>query len=245
MHVVLITLPPGIFIMQVLLGEPATESADIYSFGVLLWQLCTGEPPVRGARRPVAVPLECPEAVSDLLARCTSQDPAMRPTAAEVVAVLQAAPAAQAAAAPAAAATGKPPASRRSAASALRASAALHAALAAKPADAGSGAAADSPLEYAQALLDGTDVAPPSPTPAALPPRPPPHVASHSRLSDAPIPASPFVLDAAYMAGGAAGSPSADVGGRSADPLLVSSCGTPSISEEDGNCPSPQMSWEL
>lgn len=34
---------------ELLLGEQCDESADMFSFGVILWELCTGQQPVRGA----------------------------------------------------------------------------------------------------------------------------------------------------------------------------------------------------
>lgn len=34
---------------ELLLGEQCDESADMFSFGVVLWELCTGQQPVRGA----------------------------------------------------------------------------------------------------------------------------------------------------------------------------------------------------
>lgn len=35
--------------------------ADVYSFGVLLWEIVTREEPRRGSLRPVQVPCECPQ----------------------------------------------------------------------------------------------------------------------------------------------------------------------------------------
>lgn len=45
---------------EVLLGKRSTTQADIYSFGVVIWELVTGEQPVRGNARDVLVPAECP-----------------------------------------------------------------------------------------------------------------------------------------------------------------------------------------
>ena len=36
-----------------LMGTPATEKADIWSFGVVLHEICTQEIPVRGGMRPI------------------------------------------------------------------------------------------------------------------------------------------------------------------------------------------------
>lgn len=44
---------------EVLMGERVGPAADVFSFGVLLWELVTGEEPVRGCLRPVRVPEEC------------------------------------------------------------------------------------------------------------------------------------------------------------------------------------------
>lgn len=49
---------------EVLLGKQSTTQADIYSFGVVIWELVTGEQPIRGNAREVSVPAECPS-VSD------------------------------------------------------------------------------------------------------------------------------------------------------------------------------------
>ncbi|GAB4820305.1 hypothetical protein N2152v2_007351 [Parachlorella kessleri] len=75
---------------EVLTGRPCCVSVDIYSFGVVLWEICTGEVPVRGGMRPLSVPGDCPQPVADLQARCTAEDPGQRPSAAELVGLLSA-----------------------------------------------------------------------------------------------------------------------------------------------------------
>ncbi|KAL4421859.1 hypothetical protein ABPG77_001341 [Micractinium sp. CCAP 211/92] len=70
---------------EVLMGKPCTFSADIYSFGVLLFEICTGEMPLRGRLKMPAVPEQCPQGVVDLILRCMGEDPTQRPTAAQLV----------------------------------------------------------------------------------------------------------------------------------------------------------------
>ncbi|PRW21099.1 serine threonine- kinase [Chlorella sorokiniana] len=78
---------------ELLLGRRCDGKADIYSFGVVLWELCTGLLPVRGQLREPAVPDDCPEEVLDIIRRCLDPDPSVRPTAAELVQLLTLAPA--------------------------------------------------------------------------------------------------------------------------------------------------------
>ena len=57
--------------------------------GVVLWELVTGETPVRGSMRAVRVPEECPAAVATLIQRCMAEAPADRPDADDIGRQLQ------------------------------------------------------------------------------------------------------------------------------------------------------------
>ncbi|KAL4452680.1 hypothetical protein ABPG75_008342 [Micractinium tetrahymenae] len=70
---------------ELLLGAESTTAADIYSFGVCLYEIVTGELPVRGQLRMPHVPTECPQEVADLFVQCTSGNPRARPSAQELV----------------------------------------------------------------------------------------------------------------------------------------------------------------
>ena len=59
--------------------------ADIFSFGVLLWEICTGEAPSRGKMRPLLAPQECPAEVRDLQLACVRLSPQQRPSALQIV----------------------------------------------------------------------------------------------------------------------------------------------------------------
>ena len=66
-----------------------TAKADMYSFGVLIWEVCTLEQPLSRWLRDLE-PHEAPPAVQELFRRCTNQDdPDSRPSAREVLEVLQ------------------------------------------------------------------------------------------------------------------------------------------------------------
>jgi serine/threonine protein kinase len=76
---------------EVLLGgQGCTLAVDIFSYGVLLWEIITGSRPVRGHMRSIQVPAECPRDAADLMTACCALDPAARPTARDLMKRLQA-----------------------------------------------------------------------------------------------------------------------------------------------------------
>ncbi|KAK9793506.1 hypothetical protein WJX73_010306 [Symbiochloris irregularis] len=66
-----------------------TIAADIWSFGVIMWELLTGERPRRGLYRDPLVPEEGPASAVELMRACMEEDPLLRPTAGEIVTILQ------------------------------------------------------------------------------------------------------------------------------------------------------------
>lgn len=75
---------------EVLAGKRCTEKADIFSWGVVLWEICTGEAPARGDMRPLQAPEDCPQEIVDLYQRCISEDPDDRPSALELLEAMDA-----------------------------------------------------------------------------------------------------------------------------------------------------------
>ena len=73
------------------MGEVVGVSADMWSFGTVLWELCTRERLESRSLRPLKVPQEGPQAVAVLIERCRAITPSERPTATQAYDELRAA----------------------------------------------------------------------------------------------------------------------------------------------------------
>lgn len=67
---------------EVVFRKRATEKIDIWSFGVVLWEIVTGNMPKPGQ---LVLPAWCSGALRNLYCVCTSEDPAARPSAGKIV----------------------------------------------------------------------------------------------------------------------------------------------------------------
>ena len=67
---------------EVVYRRRATEKIDIWSFGVILWEIVSGSIPHVGQ---LVMPKSSPIAVQHLFHQCTAEDPTLRPTAAETI----------------------------------------------------------------------------------------------------------------------------------------------------------------
>lgn len=86
---------------EVLRNEPSDEKCDVYSFGVILWELCTMRQPWGGMNpmqvvgavgfqhRRLDIPDNLDPAVADIIRKCWQTDPKMRPTFTEIMAALK------------------------------------------------------------------------------------------------------------------------------------------------------------
>ncbi|HSO24901.1 MAG TPA: serine/threonine-protein kinase, partial [Chondromyces sp.] len=84
-------------------GRPVDQRADVFAFGVVLYEMLTGERPFRGATgtdvvaailkdEPAALPAAVPPPVAAVVARCLAKDPDLRyQSAGEIRAALEAA----------------------------------------------------------------------------------------------------------------------------------------------------------
>ncbi|KAL0039658.1 hypothetical protein WJX77_004541 [Trebouxia sp. C0004] len=68
---------------EILLGRHCNEKVDVYSFGVIMWEVVSHEQPARGRMRNLKVPQECPAEINDLINSCLAEDPTDRPSARE------------------------------------------------------------------------------------------------------------------------------------------------------------------
>lgn len=57
---------------------------------MVIWEVCTGDVPVRGEMRPLVAHEDCPPDIVRLHERCTAEAPEVRPTAAELLQTLAA-----------------------------------------------------------------------------------------------------------------------------------------------------------
>ncbi|XP_065178459.1 uncharacterized protein LOC135809116 [Sycon ciliatum] len=88
---------------EILAGKPYGASTDVYSFGVILWELCSRKVPfsefpdfkwmskisdaVEAGRRPT-IPEDCQADLSELMQQCWHHDPEQRPTFKDIVRTL-------------------------------------------------------------------------------------------------------------------------------------------------------------
>ncbi|KAK9846855.1 hypothetical protein WJX84_007905 [Apatococcus fuscideae] len=69
---------------EILKGDAASTKADVYSLGIVLWEVLTGEVPERGKLRALRAPGDCPEEIAAIVERCMDSDPDARPTTLEL-----------------------------------------------------------------------------------------------------------------------------------------------------------------
>lgn len=86
---------------EVLRNEPSDEKCDVYSYGVILWELSTMQQPWGGMNpmqvvgavgfqhRRLDIPDNIDPAVADLIRKCWQTDPKLRPSFAEIMATLK------------------------------------------------------------------------------------------------------------------------------------------------------------
>lgn len=86
---------------EVLRNEPSDEKCDVYSFGVILWELSTLQQPWGGMNpmqvvgavgfqhRRLDIPDNVDPVVADIIKKCWQTDPKLRPTFAEIMAALK------------------------------------------------------------------------------------------------------------------------------------------------------------
>uniref|UniRef100_A0A803N5Y8 non-specific serine/threonine protein kinase n=1 Tax=Chenopodium quinoa TaxID=63459 RepID=A0A803N5Y8_CHEQI len=86
---------------EVLRNEPSDEKCDVYSFGVILWELCTLQQPWGGMNpmqvvgavgfqhRRLDIPDDIDPTIADIICKCWQTDPKLRPTFTDIMAALK------------------------------------------------------------------------------------------------------------------------------------------------------------
>ncbi|XP_031372458.1 probable serine/threonine-protein kinase SIS8 isoform X2 [Punica granatum] len=86
---------------EVLRNEPSNEKCDVYSFGVILWELFTMQQPWGGMNpmqvvgavgyqhRRLDIPDDMDPVIADIIRKCWETDPKLRPSFAEIMAALK------------------------------------------------------------------------------------------------------------------------------------------------------------
>lgn len=86
---------------EVLRNEPSNEKCDVYSFGVILWELCTLQQPWGGMNpmqvvgavgfqhRRLDIPDDVDPVIADIIRKCWLTDPRLRPSFADIMAALK------------------------------------------------------------------------------------------------------------------------------------------------------------
>ncbi|XP_073158855.1 probable serine/threonine-protein kinase SIS8 isoform X4 [Henckelia pumila] len=86
---------------EVLRNEPSNEKCDVFSFGVILWELCTMQQPWGGMNpmqvvgavgfqhRRLDIPDNMDPVIADIITKCWQTDPRLRPSFSEIMAALK------------------------------------------------------------------------------------------------------------------------------------------------------------